>query len=253
MTTPRYLQIFGLAEIPEIRPGDDLPTLILEACRRGQVMLQPSDILIVAQKIVSKAEGRLVDLNTIAPSAFAQALAENMSKDPRFIEVVLRESRRIVRGDARVLITETHHGFICANAGVDQSNVPQANSVSLLPVDPDASAARLRERIRAMAGIDTAVIVADTFGRPWREGLVNVALGVAGITPLRDFRGLADGHGRSLKATVIAVADELCSAAELVMGKDAHQPVAVVRGFVYEKSEGGSQSLLRPPHRDLFR
>lgn len=253
MQTPRTLQIFGLASLPEIQPGDDLAALLVEALRREGPALASGDILVLAQKIVSKAEHRLVDLSTVTPSPFARSLGERMNKDPRVIEVILRESRRIVRMDVRVLITETHHGFVCANAGVDQSNVPGADHVCLLPLDPDASAARLRARIGELLGVEFALIIADTFGRPWREGLVNVALGVSGLSPMRDYRGGTDTQGHRLKATVIAVADELCSAAELVMGKTAQQPAALIRGYPYEPTDSDAKGLIRTPDRDLFR
>jgi coenzyme F420-0:L-glutamate ligase/coenzyme F420-1:gamma-L-glutamate ligase len=209
-------------------------------------------VLVVAQKVVSKSEGRLVELKRVAPSAYACSVAEQFGKDPRQVEVVLRESRRIVRMGNGVIVVETNHGLVCANAGVDTSNVPEG-WVSLLPEDPDASAVRLRDEIASMTGKRTAVVISDTFGRPWREGLTNVAIGVAGFSPLLDYRGLKDSHGHALSATVIAAADELAAAAELVMGKTARRPVAVVRNFPWEAHEGSAAELIRPRKKDLFR
>jgi coenzyme F420-0:L-glutamate ligase / coenzyme F420-1:gamma-L-glutamate ligase len=215
--------------------------------------LRAGDILVVTHKIVSKAEGRLVDLPAIEPSALSKGFAARYGRDPRQIEVVFRESRRIVRMERGLIIAETHHGFVCANAGVDASNVPGDDMVCLLPVDPDASAARLREALVAQTGSELAVIVSDSFGRPWRDGIINVAIGVSGMDPLADYRGQRDPHGYPLEASVLAVADELAAAAELVMGKTAGIPVAIVRGYPYETSPGTGRDLLMPPERDLFR
>ncbi len=245
----RSLEILPVEGIPEIQPGDDLPELIGRAAED----LRAGDILIVTHKIVSKAEGRLVDLRAIEPSALAKGFAARYERDPRQVEVVFRESRRIVRMDRGLIIAETYHGFVCANAGVDVSNVPGDDTVCLLPVDPDASAARLREALVARTGSDLAVIVSDSFGRPWREGITNVAIGVSGIDPLADYRGQQDPHGYPLEASVLAVADELAAAAELVMGKTAGIPVAIVRGYPYERGSGTGRDLLMPPERDLFR
>jgi coenzyme F420-0:L-glutamate ligase / coenzyme F420-1:gamma-L-glutamate ligase len=243
------LEILPVEGIPEIQPGDDLPELIGQAAED----LRAEDILVVTHKIVSKAEGRLVDLRAIEPSALAKGFAARYERDPRQIEVVFWESRRIVRMDRGLIIAETHHGFVCANAGVDVSNVPGDDMVCLLPVDPDASAARLREALVARTGSDLAVIVSDSFGRPWREGITNVAIGVSGMDPLADYRGQQDPHGHPLEASVLAVADELAAAAELVMGKTAGIPVAIVRGYPYERGSGTARDLLMPPERDLFR
>jgi coenzyme F420-0:L-glutamate ligase / coenzyme F420-1:gamma-L-glutamate ligase len=243
------LEILPVEGIPEIQPGDDLPELIGQAAED----LRAEDILVVTHKIVSKAEGRLVDLRAIEPSALAKGFAARYERDPRQIEVVFWESRRIVRMDRGLIIAETHHGFVCANAGVDVSNVPGDDMVCLLPVDPDASAARLREALVARTGSDLAVIVSDSFGRPWREGITNVAIGVSGMDPLADYRGQQDPHGHPLEASVLAVADELAAAAELVMGKTASIPVAIVRGYPYERGAGTGRDLLMPPERDLFR
>ena len=242
------MRVLPVEGIPEVRPGDDLAALVAEAAD-----VRADDIVVVTHKIVSKAEGRLVDLRTVEPSALAKAFAARHGKDPRQIEVVLRESRRIVRMDRGLIISETHHGFVCANAGVDASNVPGDEVVCLLPVDPDASSARLRERLAQRAGSDLAVIVSDSFGRPWRDGITNVAIGVAGMRPLVDYRGETDPHGFPLEASVLAVADELAAAAELVMGKTAGIPIAIVRGYPYERAAGTGRALIMPPERDLFR
>jgi coenzyme F420-0:L-glutamate ligase / coenzyme F420-1:gamma-L-glutamate ligase len=246
----RGLQILPVEGVPEVRPGDDLAELIVRAERQE---LRSGDILVVTHKIVSKAEGRLVDLRTVEPSALAKGFAARYEKDPRQIEVVLRESRRIVRMDRGLVISETHHGFVCANAGVDASNVPGDYVVCLLPVDPDASAARLRAALSARTGSDLAVIVSDSFGRTWREGITNVAIGVAGMDPLADYRGETDPHGFPLAASVLAIADELAAAAELVMGKTAGIPVALIRNYPYKPAPGTAHDLLMEPERDLFR
>jgi coenzyme F420-0:L-glutamate ligase/coenzyme F420-1:gamma-L-glutamate ligase len=202
---------------------------------------------------VSKAEGRVVSLGEVIPSALAREFAQTWGKDARFVEVVLRESRRIVRMDRGVIIAETTHGFICANAGVDASNVPGEERISLLPVDPDGSAMRLRKALEARCGAQVAVIVSDTFGRPWREGLTNVAIGVAGLLPLVSYIGQQDPHGHTLRVTELAVADELAAAAGLLMRKLARIPVVQIRGYRYEPGEGRARSLVRSPERDLFR
>ncbi len=209
--------------------------------------------MVVTHKVVSKAEGRLVDLREVEPSALAKGYATRYGKDPRQTEVVLRESRRIVRMDRGVIISETHHGFVCANAGVDASNVPGKDVVCLLPLDPDASAARLRDSLAARAGGDLAVVISDSFGRTWRTGITDVAIGVAGMNPLADYRGGYDPHGHELSASILAVADELAAAAELVMGKTAGVPVALVRNYPYEPGSGTGKNLLMDPDRDMFR
>ena len=238
--------------MPEVSSGDDVATLIDEASRSADLNLLDRDVLVIAQKIVSKAEGRVVRLDSVVPSKRAREWAEAWDKDARVVEVVLRESKRIVRMERGVLISETEHGFVCANAGVDTSNVAEG-TVTLLPRDADESAQRIRASLEKAFGIALAVIVSDTFGRPWREGLVNVALGVSGIAPLVDYRGERDSHGRPLKVTVMAIADELASAAELVMRKSAGIPVAIIRGFDYESSEASSRALIRTQVLDLFR
>ena len=249
----RGVHVLPVAGIPEVRPGDDLAGTIAGAVG-GE--LRPGDVLVVTHKIVSKAEGRLVDLATIEPSALAKGFAARYGKDPRQVEVVLHESRRIVRMDRGVIISETHHGFVCANAGVDASNVPDDDAVCLLPVDPDLSATRLRETLAGRLGLDEAtfaVVITDSFGRAWRFGITDVAIGVSGMDPLADYRGEKDPHGRLMEASVLAVADELAAAAELVMGKTDGVPVAIVRGYPYGAAPGTAKDLLMPPERDMFR
>jgi coenzyme F420-0:L-glutamate ligase/coenzyme F420-1:gamma-L-glutamate ligase len=245
------VQVLPVDGIPEVRPGDDLADHILRTTDGD--LLKTGDIVVVTHKIVSKAEGRLVDLDTVEPSSLAKGFSEQYDKDPRHIEVVLRESRRIVRMDRGIIISETHHGFVCANAGVDTSNVPGGDTVCVLPLDPDASARRLRDALVSRSGADLAVVISDSFGRPWRQGITNVAIGVAGMDPLVDYRGEKDFHGHLLATSILAVADELASAAELVMGKTANIPVAVVRNYPYRSCSGSAQHLLMEPERDLFR
>jgi coenzyme F420-0:L-glutamate ligase/coenzyme F420-1:gamma-L-glutamate ligase len=249
---PDQLQIIGLPGMPQIQRGDDLAQLIAKCCQQSGVGLKDRDVLVVAQKIVSKAEGRIVALDSISPSARATGFGAEFDKDPRVVEVVLRESKRTVRMERGLIISETRHGFVCANAGVDTSNVAEG-TVCLLPEDPDASARVLRSALEERFKIRLAVIVSDTFGRPWREGLVNVAIGIAGLAPLIDYRGRPDWHGHKLKTTVIALADEAASAAELVMGKSDGIPAAVIRGLNYDDRDGSSGELIRPPELDLFR
>ena len=236
-----------------MRPGDDPAALLLAAFERQGERFQEGDILVVTQKIVSKAEGRLVDLDGIEPSETARELSAVSKRDPRQIEVALRESARIVRMERGVLISETTHGFVCANAGVDASNLGAPNAVALLPVDPDASADRIRRRIAEQAGVELAVVISDTFGRPWRNGQTNVAIGVAGLRPIRDYRGRPDSAGLTLQVTEIAVADEMASAAELAMGKLDRVPAAVIRGYPYEPGDGHARELVRDPALDMFR
>jgi coenzyme F420-0:L-glutamate ligase/coenzyme F420-1:gamma-L-glutamate ligase len=246
------IQVIGVQGMPEVIDGDDVASLIVEAVRRAELSIDERDIFVVAQKIVSKAEGRIVRLEIIEPSSRAREWAAAWDKDARVVEVVLRESRRIVRMERGVLISETEHGFICANAGVDTSNVAEG-TVTLLPKDPDTSAQKIRASLEQQFDVEVAVIVSDTFGRPWREGLVNVALGLSGIAPLIDYRGQEDSHGRTMKVTVMAIADEIASAAELVMKKSAGIPVAIVRGFDYDASEASGFELIRAAELDLFR
>jgi coenzyme F420-0:L-glutamate ligase/coenzyme F420-1:gamma-L-glutamate ligase len=247
------IRLIPIRGIPEIRPGDDIGMMIKRAAEKMRLKLSDGDILAVAQKAVSKAEGRLVNLESITPSAFAIEIARKQERDPRLVEVILSESANIVRSDDRVLITETKHGFVCANAGVDRSNVVGKDWVSLLPVAPDDSALLLRTRLAELLKVNVGVIITDTFGRPWREGLTNVAIGVAGIKPLKDFRGKNDDHGKELSATVLAIADEIAAASGLLMRKTARIPVVLMRGYYFDHGEGSSRDLIRARERDLFR
>jgi coenzyme F420-0:L-glutamate ligase/coenzyme F420-1:gamma-L-glutamate ligase len=251
------LEVVALDGIPEIRPGDDLATELGDALERtaGLLPLRPDDVLVVTQKIVSKAEGAIVDLTSVEPRQAAVAFAERWDRDARQVEVVLREARRVVRMANGVLITETSHGFICANGGIDASNVgPDSGQiVTLLPVDPDSSAAGIRRAIEARFGVDVPVIVSDSFGRPWRWGIVDVAIGVSGLAPLEDLRGVPDHDGRVMKSTVRAVADEIASAAELAFGKTTARPAALVRGANPPRTEATIRDGLMPPEFDLFR
>jgi coenzyme F420-0:L-glutamate ligase/coenzyme F420-1:gamma-L-glutamate ligase len=249
---PVELHLFAVPGLPEVSEGADLAELIETAVTRAGLPVEDGDVFVVAQKIVSKAEGAIVRLEEVSPSPLARQWADAWRRDAAVIEVVLRESRRIVRMERGLIISETQHGFVCANAGVDASNVPDG-FVTVLPRDPDASAAQLQGALLARLHHAVAVIVADTFGRPWREGVVNVALGVAGLTPLLDCRGMRDHFGRTLETTVISVADEIAGAAELVMGKRAHTPVAIVRGAAEWLGGGRGRDLVRPPTTDLFR
>jgi coenzyme F420-0:L-glutamate ligase/coenzyme F420-1:gamma-L-glutamate ligase len=244
--------ITGIEGIPEVRAGDDLASLIASCCAAQGVALQDDDVLTVTQKVVSKSEGRFVVLDDIEPSPLAIELATNWEKDPRQVEVVLRESKRIVRMDHGVIISETRHGLVCANAGVDASNVP-GERLMLLPVDPDASAQRIREGLRRETGADVAVIISDTFGRPWRMGYTEVAIGVAGMLPILDYVGKPDVQGREMKATWICIADELASAAELVTGKVNQVPVALIRGYAVPRGDGSAREMVRQAENDMFR
>jgi coenzyme F420-0:L-glutamate ligase / coenzyme F420-1:gamma-L-glutamate ligase len=237
------IEIEAVATLPEVRPGDDLGLLIREA---GTI--DAGTVAAIAQKVVSKAEGAIVDLREMKPSELARSWADEWKKDARLIELILAQSRRIVKMDRGVIVAETHHGFVCANAGVDQSNVEGADFATVLPKNPDASAQRLKETIGA-----GAAIITDTFGRPWREGLVDIAIGVAGFEALDDYRGRTDRHGRKLASTIIAVADQLAAAAGLLMRKDAGCPVVLIRGFEWQPAKGSSHDLLRKPEQDLFR
>lgn len=243
--------------LPMIRPGDDLPRLLGDAIEAARVGLKTGDIVAVCQKVVSKAEGAVVRLDDVVASPFAQHLAARTGggKDPRAMEVVLREAQRIVRMDRGHVICETRHGFVCANAGVDESNGVEPGTLTLLPKDPDASAERLRAALAARFGVELAVVVTDTFGRPWREGLVEVALGCAGMDPLLDLRGRADLSGRELHHTVVALADTVAAASGLVMEKDSKVAAAIVRGVRYTSGGGAGaiRRLIRRPELDLFR
>jgi coenzyme F420-0:L-glutamate ligase/coenzyme F420-1:gamma-L-glutamate ligase len=251
--TPGDLHIRAVHGLPEIRPGAALGRLIARALADAGRPLELGDIVVVTHKVVAKAENALVDLATITPSALAVEFALRWNKDPRHIEVVLRQSARIVRMDRGVIISETRHGFVCANAGVDASNMIGGDVVCLLPDDPDRSAAEIADQIEETGGLRVPVIVCDTFGRPWREGLTNVAIGVAGLLPLHDYVGKRDSQGRELKVTALAVADEIAGAAELVMGKLDRAPAAVIRGFPYQQGKGSAGQLLRKAEMDMFR
>jgi coenzyme F420-0:L-glutamate ligase/coenzyme F420-1:gamma-L-glutamate ligase len=248
----RELRLLPIPGIPEIRPGKDLAKCVAGAARRADINIKDGDILVIAQKIVSKAEGALVRLASVKPSPQALAIAARLKKDPRAIEVVLRQSRRIVRSD-RVLIAETRHGFVCANAGVDHSNVPGDEVVTLLPRNPDRSAKRLAAALRQRTGKRVAVIISDTFGRPWRLGLTNIAIGAAGVPVLLDLRGTRDRQGKTLTGTILAVADELAAAAGLLMGKSEGSPVVLIRGYRYKPSSEPAARIIRPAAEDLFR
>ncbi len=249
-SVPAPLRLVALPGIPIVEPGDDLAALVAAAAERAGLRLA-GGVLVVAQKIVSKAEGRLVALADVTPSAEAERIAAEDDKDPRHVEVVLRESARVVRRGHRVLICETHHGFVCANAGVDLSNAPDGVAV-LLPVDSDASAAALRDALVARGAGPLGVVVTDTWGRPWREGLVDVAIGCAGLAPVRDWVGRDDWSGRALQVTATATADQLAAAAGLLMEKDAGIPAVWVEGVALE-GEGRVADIVRDPSTDLFR
>jgi coenzyme F420-0:L-glutamate ligase/coenzyme F420-1:gamma-L-glutamate ligase len=242
------LQLIGVEGLPEVRPGDDLGELIASRAR-----FEPDDVLVVAQKVVSKSEGRLVDFAGVTPSKEAIEIAPRLiaKPDPRIVQVVLDESVRVLRSD-RVLITETRQGYVCANSGVDHSNIPGDTMLALLPVDPDASAQRLRTRIQQLSGVELGVIISDTFGRPWRIGIVNVALGVSGLRAALDLRGEVDDAGKELHATVLAAADDVAAAAGLVMGKTQRTPAVIVRGL-HLAGNGSGRELIRPAAEDLFR
>jgi coenzyme F420-0:L-glutamate ligase / coenzyme F420-1:gamma-L-glutamate ligase len=246
------IELLPLPGLPEIHKGENLARRIAESSRQAEMPFEHGDVVVIAQKIVSKAEGRILRLATVKPSPQALQLAARLKKDPRLVEVILRESRRIVRSEP-VLIVETHHGFVCANAGVDHSNIPGRDAVSLLPRHPDRSARRLAAALRKRTGKRVAVIISDTFGRPWRLGLTNVAIGAAGVPALLDLRGMPDVYGKPLRATILAVADELSAAAGLLMGKTAGIPAVVIRGYRYRPVLDPAARVIRPANEDLFR
>ena len=247
------LSVFGVTGLPEITAGDDLAQMIVEAAERQGDPLADGDVVVVTSKIVSKAEGCTVDLDDVTPSEFAERWSAGWDKDPRVTEVVLRESKRIVRQLGPVLITETHHGFCCANSGVDQSSSGARGRILTLPVDPDATCRAIRSRL-AELGVEVAVIMSDTFGRPWREGQTDVAIGIAGMNPLHSYIGQTDPHGHEFRVQEICTADEVAAAAELVKGNTSRVPVAVVRGMDYEFDDAASMApVLRDSERDLFR
>jgi coenzyme F420-0:L-glutamate ligase / coenzyme F420-1:gamma-L-glutamate ligase len=249
----RTLAVIPITGMPRIRPGDDLAGLLIEAIDASKVGLKAGDVVAVCQKVVSKAEGRVVALDQVEPSPFALGIARDSGKDPRIIEVILRETRRIVKMADGHLICETHQGWICANAGVDESNGLAPGTLTLLPEDADASAERLRTALAAHYAVEAGVVVTDTFGRPWREGLVEVALGVAGVGALLDLRGRTDLDGRELHHTVLAVGDEIAAAAGLLMEKDSGVAAVVVRGFSWKATTGRGRDLVRARALDLFR
>ncbi len=251
---PPEIRAVGIEGLPEVRAGDDLAGQIIDAAAAQGTPIEDGDVVVVTQKIVSKAEGRVMTIDQVEASPLAVAITEGHRRDPRHTEMILRESRRVVRMDRGVIISETYHGYICANAGIDASNIPGDNAICLLPVDPDASARGIRDAIRERLGVDAAVLVSDTFGRPWRNGAVNVSIGVAGFNPVVSYVGEFDPHGNELHTTTIAVADELAATAELVTGKLLGVPVALIKGYPYERMEDAdSRAIVRDPDKDLFR
>ncbi|HTY56697.1 MAG TPA: coenzyme F420-0:L-glutamate ligase [Candidatus Binataceae bacterium] len=249
----RSVSFIAVEGIPLVKQGDNLAEMIVGALDQSAMRLERGDIVVICQKIVSKAEGRVYDLKEIEPSPFARQIAERYEKDARAVELVLSQTKRIVRMDRGVIIVETGPGWICANAGMDESNSIDEDRAILLPVDPDASAARIRTDLKRLSGVELAVLVTDTFGRPWRDGLTEVCLGIAGMNPMLDLRGQHDLGGRELHHTVVAVADEIACGAGLLMEKAASIPVVVVRGYQYEVFEGSAKVLIRPAEADLFR
>ncbi len=248
------IRIVPLLELGIIQKGDNVGKRIVTACRQTNLKLVNGDILVVAQTIISRAEGQVVNLGDIVPSSQAETLAKQLGKRPELVEVILKESKQVVRAEQGHLIVETHHGLICANAGVDSSNVPGNDFVTLLPKDPDNSALLIRKEIQAAFKVDTAIIISDTHGRPFRNGAINVAIGTSGLAPIKDYVGHSDLFGYELRTTSVAVADELASAAELLMGEaDEGIAVVIIRGYPYQHSEASAQELVRDPDRDIFR
>ncbi len=250
---PNSISIIPILGLPEIKPGDNLVRAVIDASIRQEVSLKGRDIVVFAQKIVSKSEGRVVKISDVIPSSFALGAGKLLDKDPRFVEIILRESRRIVRMDKGRLIVENNLGIVSANAGVDMSNVGGGMEATLLPKDPDGSARMLSDGFNKELGLDLPVIIMDTVGRPWRDGLTQIAIGCYGLSPVKDYRGKKDSKGYDLHATLLAVADDISSAAGLVMGKTEGVPVVIVRGYEYENSTEGAKRLLRDPDNDLFR
>ncbi len=245
------IQIIGISGIPEVSEGSDLAQIIVDASKKNGVKLQNGDIVVVTQKIVSKAEGRMVRTSSIQPSPYALRISKLMEKDPRVVEVILSETERIVKMVRGLIISQTKHRLVCANAGVDHSNVPR-DLLCLLPASPDRSARKLRSQIMKLTHANVALVITDTFGRPWREGQTGVAIGLSGLRPLDDYRGRKDDFGNDLKVTLIAVADEIASASDLVMGKTKRTPVAIVKGYPID-GDGTAKALTRRPSRDIFR
>ncbi|HXZ79114.1 MAG TPA: coenzyme F420-0:L-glutamate ligase [Terriglobales bacterium] len=247
------IRAIPLEGVGEVRPGVDISELVLQATRKKRQKLQPGDILIITHKVVSKAEGQIIPLSSVKPSPATQRWAKKFKLDARVVQLGLNESRRIVRRRNGITIAETRHGFVCANAGVDASNVDGGQSAVLLPRDPDGSARQIHRRIKSRVGFSVPVILTDSFGRPWREGLTEVAIGVAGMKPLRDYRGQRDAHGYRLRVTVDAIADELACMAGLACGKLSRAPACIIRGYPYQRGRGSGRDLIRPAKRDLFR
>jgi coenzyme F420-0:L-glutamate ligase/coenzyme F420-1:gamma-L-glutamate ligase len=247
------INITALEGIPLIKQGDDLAQFIVAAAARSDLGLKDGDVIVVCQKAVSKSEGRVFDLNQVTPSEIARTIAAKWEKDPRVVELVLRQTNRIVRMDRGVIIVETGPGWICANAGLDESNSMADDKAILLPVDADASATRIRTDLKRLTGAEVAVLVSDTFGRPWRDGLTEVCLGISGMEAMLDLRGTHDMGGRELSHTVVAVADELACAAGLLMEKASGVPAVLIRGYVYKPAAGTAKTLIRPAEADLFR
>ncbi len=251
---PPEVRVIAIEGMPELGPGDDLAGLMMDAADTQSTPIEAGDVLVVTQKVVSKVEGKVVSVSDVEASPLAITITEGHRRDPRHTELILRESKRIVRMDRGVIISETKHGFYCANAGIDASNIPGNDTVALLPDDSDASARGIRGAVKDRLGVNVAVIVSDTFGRPWRNGAANVAIGVAGMEPLLSYVGQEDAHGNTLHTTEIAVADELAATAELVTGKTLGVPVTIIRGYPFSPMENASiQTLLRTGDRDLFR
>jgi coenzyme F420-0:L-glutamate ligase/coenzyme F420-1:gamma-L-glutamate ligase len=246
------ISIIGLKGLPLVEPGDNLGKVIVNSAEEEGASIIDGDVVIITQKVVSKAEGRVVSLMDFEPSVFAIEVATNSDRDPRYVEAVLREAKRVVRMNKNVIITETKHGFICANSGIDRSNIKEGY-LCLLPKDPDATANRIKEEIQELTGAVVAVIITDTWGRPWRLGQVDFVIGMAGMSPFQDYRGMTDLAGYRLNVTNLAVADELASAAELVKGKLTGIPVVIIRGYKYPEGEGKAIDLIRPEEEDLFR
>jgi coenzyme F420-0:L-glutamate ligase / coenzyme F420-1:gamma-L-glutamate ligase len=245
----RAIPVHGIADV---KPGDSLAEIVLGAATSCKLQFSAGDILVLKHKIVAKAEGRIIRLDSVKPSRRALATARRNNSDARSIELALREARRVLR-DKHVLITETQHGFVCANSGVDVSNVDGGESAALLPLDPDATAAKIHRKLKKLTGVHIPVIISDSFGRAWRQGLVDVAIGVAGMKVLRDYRGRRDDYGYTLHATEQAVADELAAMAGLVSGKDARVPACIIRGYAYPLGSGNARQLVRATDKDLFR
>jgi len=246
------VQVFPLRGIPRVKPGDDLLKLLKRSLDESGIVLEDADVVVITQKVVSKAEGRVVKIDEVRPGRKAKLLAEEMQKDPRTVQVILSESKRIVRKGHGVLIMETKHGFVCANAGIDQSNVEEGY-LTLLPEDPDRSARRIRRRLEAATGKKLAVVITDTFGRPWRDGQIDIAIGCSGLAPLEDLVGTTDPYGHTLRVTQPAIVDEIASASELVMRKHSLTPAAVVRGVTYKRGDAGVRSIVRERRLNLFR